>query len=76
MRFREHGHDKPIVQLDDRAALVAHLKMEFAAWPSLDDLELAKLKTEPYGRSIFWDGQVWLLTLPGYGVIGYTDEPL
>jgi hypothetical protein len=69
MRFREHGNDKPVVQLQDRAALEAYLKEQFAPWPDLDGFDLTTLKSERYG-----DG--WLVTLPGYGVVGHADVPV
>jgi hypothetical protein len=82
MRFREHGMGKPVVHLKDRAALVAHLKEQFAPWPDLDHIDPAKLTTEPYGvldkerGPAGWNGRVFLVTLPEYGVVGYADEPL
>jgi hypothetical protein len=81
MRFREHGTGKPLLQLQDRAALVAHLKAQFAPWPDLDRVDPAKLKTEPLGvfgarQPPGWAGRVFLVTLPDYGVVGYADEPL
>lgn len=81
MRFREHGHGKPVIELKDRAALVEYLKRQFAPWPDLDHINVGRLKTEPYG--VFnkhgptgWTGRAFLVTLPEYGVVGYADEPL
>lgn len=81
MRFRERTIGAPVVQLKDRADLVAYLKRQFEPWPDLDDTDFRKLKTEPYG--VFnkdgptgWTGRAFLVTLPEYGVVGYADEPL
>jgi hypothetical protein len=81
MRFREHGNGKPVLTLKDRAALVAYLKEQFAPWPDLDRIDPAKVRTEPLGvfgknQPPGWNGKVFLVTLPEYGVVGYADEPL
>jgi hypothetical protein len=82
MRFREHGHGKPVLKLKDRDALVAYLREQFAPWPDLDRIDPSKVTTEPYGvldkarGPAGWTGRVFLVTLPEYGVVGYVDEPL
>lgn len=79
MKFKEHGMGKPVVQLQDRAALVAYLREQFRPWPDLDHIDVSKLKTEPYGVSMpaaGWKGPCFLVSLPSYGVVGYCDAPL
>lgn len=85
MRFREHGTNKPIVE-GDKAAIVAYLRQQFAPWPDLDHLDPADIQSEDLGIAIvasaykhaWW--HTWpafhMITLKGYGVVGYTDEPL
>ncbi|HEY1448412.1 MAG TPA: hypothetical protein VGF33_07725 [Caulobacteraceae bacterium] len=70
-------------QLDDLAA-----KQKRHEWPDLDHLDPANIQSEDLGfalvgvakanRRTWWaDWPAFhLVTLPGYGVIGYTDEPL
>lgn len=81
MRFKEHGRNKPLLHLKDRAALVAYLREQFRPWPDLDHVDVSKLKTEPLGvfgknQPPGWDGRVFIVTLPLYGVVGFADEPL
>jgi hypothetical protein len=85
MRFREHGLDKPTIH-GDRAAIVRYLRDQFAHWPDLDRLDPANIQSEDLGLAIvsgankhaWW--RAWpamhLVTLQGYGVVGYTDQAL
>lgn len=86
MRFREHGMNKPIIHVEGKAGVVDYLRSGLAQWPDLDHLDPASIQSEPLGLAIitsankhaWWKG--WpafhLVTLPGYGVVGYTDEAL
>ena len=85
MRFREHGTNKPVIE-GDKAAIIAYLRQQYAPWPDLDRFDPADIQSEDLGISMinqankraWWAG--WpafhLVTLPGYGVVGYTDAPL
>jgi hypothetical protein len=77
--------DKPTIH-GDKAAIVAYLRDQFAHWPDLDQLDPANIKSEDLGLAIVDNankGAWWhawpafhLVTLQGYGVVGYTDEAL
>jgi hypothetical protein len=80
MKFREHkgGLDESmdtVVEVADRDALVQHVRKLMAPWGfELDD---SKLKVKPYAKDdrIGWP-DTHLVTLEGYGVLGYTNGPL
>jgi hypothetical protein len=86
MRFREHGMDKPTIHVEGKAGVVDYLRSGLARWPDLDHLDAANVVSEYIGPEIvsnankhaWWRGwpEFHLVTLPGYGVIGYTDAPL
>jgi hypothetical protein len=86
MRFREHGIDKPTIHVQGKAGVITYLRSGLAQWPDLDHLDLDKITSEYLGPEIvsnankhaWW--KCWpafhLVTLPGYGVIGYTDAAI
>jgi hypothetical protein len=87
VKFREHrgGLDesmKTLVELPDRAALVAHIKKLLAPFDWWQDIGPA-LHVEPYAwfdkDKPVWDERVkwhtYIVTLEGYGVVGFTDGP-
>jgi hypothetical protein len=89
MRFREHGLDKPTIHVEGRQGIIDYLGSglcDWSRWPDLDQLDLTNLQSEDLGLAIignankhaWWKG--WpafhLITLKGYGVVGYTDAPL
>jgi hypothetical protein len=86
MRFREHGLDKPTIHVDGKAGIVTYLRCEFAHWPDLDHLPFADIKSEHLGPEIVSNAnkhawwrcwpEMHLVTLPYYGVVGYTDAPI
>lgn len=86
MRFREHGLNKPTIHVEDKAGVVDYLRREFAHWPDLDHLDPADIQSEPLGLAIvtnankhaWWKAwpQFHMVTLQGYGVVGYSDEAL
>jgi hypothetical protein len=77
--------DKPTIH-GDKAAIVAYLRGQFAHWPDLDQLDPANIRSEDLGLAIVTNAtkHAWwskwpafhLVTLEGYGVVGYTDEAL
>ena len=76
MKFREHrGHlydsMQTLVEVADRKALVEHINKLYQGYPPVTE---ETLRIEPYGRDdrINWD--TYIVTLPGYGVIGMTDS--
>lgn len=85
LKFREHRGGlaesmATVIEVPDRAALVAHVKKMLAPFYFGGDIE-AGLNVEPYGCSglplldlrIGW--QTYIVTLKGYGVLGFTDGP-
>jgi hypothetical protein len=86
MRFREHGLNKPTIQIESRQGVVDYLRGAFAHWPDLDQLDLADIRSENLGPEIVSNAnkRAWwkhwpalhMVTLPGYGTVGYTDAPL
>lgn len=86
MRFREHGLNKPIIDVAGKAGIVDYLRSGLAQWPDLDHLDPAKIESEDLGPEIVSNANkhAWwrswpamhLVTLPGYGVVGYSDAPV
>lgn len=86
MRFREHGMNKPTINVEGKAGVVDYLRSGLAHWPDLDHLDPANIQSEHLGVEISLNANshAWwrdwpefhLVTLPGYGVVGYTDAPL
>lgn len=76
MKFREHRGGlaesmETTIELEDRAALIAHCRALLDQWYfSFRDEDLS---VEPYGRDerIGWDTHI--VTIKGYGVMGFTD---
>lgn len=87
MRFIEYRQppdemEKTQTEVADRAALVAHCNKELAMWPSIGHLEDSDFTVSPYGQE--WrdpplgEARKWIthvVTIKGYGVIGFTDSP-
>jgi hypothetical protein len=80
MKFREHrGHltdsMKTLVEIKDRDALVNHLRYVFREFDA--PLDFSLIRIEPYFMEpdvrIGWD-HTYIVALPGYGVLGFTDE--
>jgi len=74
MRFREHRGTladsmATVVEVADRAALVAHVENLLG--------HAADIEVKPYGgvdQRNGWD--TYIVTLAGYGVLGFTDGAL
>lgn len=66
---------KTLVDLPDRAALIEHCRKLLA--PYKFEFDAAALQVKPYWRDdrIGWK-EVHIVTINGYGVIGFTDGPL
>lgn len=80
MKFRHHRGGlkesmKTLVTLEDRNALVQHLREYFKEW---FDVVPDKVKLERYGDGpdtrIGWD-KVFIVTIDGFGPVGFTDGP-
>jgi hypothetical protein len=87
MRFREYGWAVEQTFPDGdlgRQALVDYLKQLFKPWPTLDKIDYATLKTtyshdspgHPDREAGPGWGPTYIITLKGYGVVGYTDTEL
>lgn len=69
-----------LVTVKDRAELVEHCKKllePYSGWTEfwkirLDELEIKEYFMWPDAR-IGWD-KTYLVTVPGYGIMGFTDE--
>jgi len=78
LKFREHRGGFPesaatIVEIEDRAALVAYIQRLLASYPSAPPVKEDTVAVESYcfDERNGWDTHI--VTLKGYGVIGYTD---
>ena len=79
MLFREHrgllaDSMETVTEVADLDALLAHIRKIFQPYgPTFLD---AEIRIEPYGRDnrINWD--TYIVILPEYGPIGFTDGPL
>ena len=78
MKFREQRGSltdsmKTAVDLPDYAALIAHLRKLVPPWSMLP-ISAATVHIKPYGydERIGWDTHI--VTLDGYGVLGFTDS--
>lgn len=84
MKFREHkgGLDESMatcIDLADYDALLAHLKSLLRPWQGAlqEDVTPESVRVELYSGAddrIGWK-QTWMVTLRGYGVLGFTDMP-
>ena len=75
MRFREHRGTldesiKTRVELPDRAALVQHIENLHACF--IHQLDFSKIEVKQYSAEPNWE---YIVSLDGYGVIGFTDKP-
>lgn len=80
MKFREHRAlldeaMETVVELKDRADLLRHLQKLAEPWPTHPPVTDTTVHVEPYGfdKRIGWDTHI--VTLDGYGVLGFTDGP-
>ena len=79
MKFREHRGDlsdslTTTVEIDGWDDLVAHLKGVLAPFPSVTVTDDA-LHVEFYAQDDRIDWNSHIVTLDGYGVLGFTDGP-
>lgn len=82
--FREHRGGlaesmETVVEVNSRVELVLHLVKIFKPYENRDDCprDFSQMTIEPYGgmdERIGWD--TYIVYLPGYGVLGFTDGPL
>jgi hypothetical protein len=77
MKFREHRGSlwdsmATLVELPDRAALLAHCQR------LLDPFDVqvldSQLRIEPYTYDDRVRWETWIVSIDGYGVIGFTDD--
>ncbi len=78
VKFIEHkggggasGAMQPIVELADRAALLEHIRKLAEPWPTFPPVTADAVHVLPCGPPAC----VFVVTLDGYGVLGYTDRP-
>lgn len=78
MKFREHRGDlaesmETVVELPDHAALLEHIRKLAEPWPTFPSVTAETVHIEPCGRDerIGWNTHI--VTLDGYGVLGFTD---
>lgn len=76
MKFREHrstlsGSMATMVEVADYAALLDHVRK--LLWPTFPPVTSEMVHIKPYGwdERIGWDTHI--VTLDGYGVLGFTD---
>jgi hypothetical protein len=81
MKFREHRGGlaesmETLVELPDRAALVAYCKKLLTDWQfDVKDNDVVVEQYTPNGdKRIGWD-QLYIVSITGYGVMGFTDGP-
>jgi hypothetical protein len=81
MKFREHRGGlaesmETVVEVANRVELIIHLAHLMERYPGTV-VDFQKIKIEPYGgwdERIGWD--TYIVTLEGYGVLGFTNGPL
>jgi hypothetical protein len=82
MKFREHrgGFEDSMsttVEVSDRAALMAHFRKLAEPWPTFPPITDDTVHIESYygiDERNGWDTHI--VTLDGYGVLGFTDGPV
>jgi hypothetical protein len=81
MKFREHRYllaesMETMIEVKDRDELILHLKAQLDRWDFHFNSD--EVKIEPYSgmdKRIGWD-TTYIVSLPGYGVLGFTNGPL
>lgn len=80
MKFREHRGSlaesmETVVVLADHEALLDHIRKLAEPWPTFPPVSPETVHIKPYGpdKRIDWDTHI--VTLDGYGVLGFTDGP-
>ncbi len=78
MKYREHRGGlsesmETVVEVSDREALLEHIRKVAQAWPTFPPVTTETVHIRPYGwdERIGWDTHI--VTLDGYGVLGFTD---
>jgi hypothetical protein len=78
MRFREHRGSladsmKTVVEVADHESLLEHIRRLAQPWPTFPPVTVETVHIRPYGwdERIQWDTHI--VTLDGYGVLGFTD---
>ena len=86
MRFREHRGQlddsmATLVTVRDRQELVEHCKKvlePYNEWNLFHEIKFDQLEIKEYfmqpDKRIGWE-HTYLVTIPGYGVMGFCDEP-
>lgn len=81
MKFREHRGGlaesmDTVIEVSDGEALLEHVRNLAQRWPTFPAITAETVHVEPYGRDerIGWDTHI--VTLDGYGVLGFTDGPV
>lgn len=71
-----------VVELRNKEELVEHIRQLLSAFAG--DFEFDKIEVRPYGGVAYetpiYDKRIgwttYVVTMPGYGVLGFTDGPL
>lgn len=81
MKFRQHRGSlgdsmKTTVELKNRDQLIGYIKGILWEWPTAPPVSDTTLHVTYYATDprIEWDA-CWIVTLDGYGVLGFTDGP-
>ncbi len=80
MKFREHrgGLEDSMattVEIDGMDGLLSHIRKLAEPWPTFPPVTSQTVHIEPYGgvdQRTGWDTHI--VTLDGYGVLGFTDQ--
>ncbi len=80
MKFREHrgglsASMQTVVEVADHAALLEHIAKLLQPYPTAPPVTADTVHIKPYcyDERIEWDNHI--VTLDGYGVLGFTDGP-
>jgi hypothetical protein len=76
MRFREHRGTlaeslETAVEIESRAELIAHLRTVYQF-----EIRERDLVCRPYASDPRVEGQTYIVTLAGFGVLGFLNGPL
>jgi len=80
VKFREHCGGlaesmETVVEVSDHGALLEHIRKLAEPWPTFPPVTPETVHIKPYGRDdrIGWNTHI--VTVDGYGVLGFTDGP-
>jgi hypothetical protein len=62
-----------MVEVADHAALLDHIRTLAEPWPTFPPMTSETVHIKPYGRDERTGWDTYIVTLDGYGVLGFTD---